>query len=212
MAQVLEFEIGPAIRTADGLKGSLRHIPFSIPIHLNMDSAGGHGSVAVIAQYVDMMKVKFNIIITFQPTNSPECNALDVGFWCAIQSVVSKLCRKTRMNPMSLVAKVNEAWNSFKSLEGQQKLTNIVDYLRIEAINTILDNGGNDKAESVRGKKQYAPNYVPNVMYVADRAVFLQQQRQKEGGSAAVDESEHADSSEDEAEVMDEDNVYINNE
>ena len=168
----------------------------SIPIRLNMDNAGGHGSDVVIAAYVALMLFLFNIIIVFQPPNSPESSALDVGFWMAIQATVSKLCRKLRLHTAPLVQAVRDAWESFNCDEGAIKLRNIIDYLRIEATNTVLDNGGNDKAESVRGKKkkQYAIGYVPSVTYVDDRATFLADQQQnvqmEENGAESGVESE----------------------
>lgn len=223
MADILETKIGPAIRSADGKSGALKHVPREIPIHLQLDSAGGHGGAAKIAAYVLMMLTLFNIIIHFQPPNSPDTNALDVGFWCALQAAVSTLCRTARMNSSALVAKVLEAWNSFDCPEGAQKLKNIIGYLRIEAINTVLDNGGNDRAESVRGKKaaQYPANYMPAVVYVADRNVFLAAKNsvvdvemaaadetpaRVAGGDSGMDEESD---SEDEGNV-DGDNVYIN--
>ena len=215
MAKILETKIGPAIRTADGKSGALKHIPFEVPIYLQFDSAGGHGGAAKIAAYVIMMKTLFNVIIHFQPPNSPETNALDVGFWRAIQAAVSILCRSTRMNSSALVAKVEEAWKSFDCPEGAQKLKNIIGYLRIEAINTVLDNGGNDRAESVRGKaeKKYPENYVPDVEFVTDREVFLASQN----GSASDDMDEEVgggdnrgeDSDSDDEGSIDGKNIYI---
>ena len=192
MTRILVNEIGPAIRTVNR-GGCMGHIPMNIPIEVNMDNAGGHGGAAVIAAYVATMLFLFNIVIKFQPPNSPETNALDVGFWMAIQAAVSKMCRKFRLHALVLVQKVREAWESFNCVEGAQKLRNIVDYLRIEATNTILDNGGNDKAESVRGKKkkQYTIGYVPSVTYVEDRAKFLHdklQNVQKPDSNAASEE------------------------
>ena len=192
MTRILVNEIGPAIRTVNR-GGCMGHIPMNIPIEVNMDNAGGHGGDVVIAAYVATMLFLFNIVIKFQPPNSPETNALDVGFWMAIQAAVSKMCRKFRLHALVLVQKVREAWESFNCADGAQKLRNIVDYLRIEATNTILDNGGNDKAESVRGKKkkQYTIGYVPSVTYVEDRAKFLHdklQNVQKPDSNAASEE------------------------
>jgi hypothetical protein len=200
MFRTLIFEIGPAIRTENG-GGCLGHVPMTIPIELNMDNAGGHGSDAVIAMYCYAMLVLFNIILIFQPPNSPETNALDVGFWMAIQAAVSKLCRKLRLHVAPLVQQVRKAWADFDCVEGAAKLRNIIGYLRIEATNTVLDNGGNDKAESVRGKKKklYPIDYVPEVTYVEDRTKFLsdqQQQRQMQMDESKAESEEESDGGE----------------
>ena len=195
MEDILINKIGPSIRTHDG-GGCLGHVPFATPIYLNMDNAGGHGTIIKKASYCAAMLFIYNIIIVFQPPNSLDTNALDVGFWCAIQAEVSKLCRKVRMYTAPLVQNVQLAWRTFDSPEGAKKLENIVDYLRIEAINTVLDNGGNDKAESVRGKKKatYAADYIPAVVYIENRAEFLQSQQQnaqiREVGEGKSEESE----------------------
>ncbi len=60
------------------------------PIYLVLDSAGGHGTIAAVQSYKQMMKNQYNIILVHQITNSPETNVLDLGIWMSLQNAVEK--------------------------------------------------------------------------------------------------------------------------
>ena len=55
-----------------------------------MNNVDGHGTKAVKQEYTKILKKEFNIIVEWQPPNSPELNLLDLGAWMALQSVVEK--------------------------------------------------------------------------------------------------------------------------
>ena len=55
-----------------------------VSIYLFMDNSGGHGTKAVKQQYTEILKEEFNLIVEWQPPNSPEMNLLDLGIWMAL--------------------------------------------------------------------------------------------------------------------------------
>ena len=71
-------EIGGAVRS------KYHYLDDFVPIYLFMDNAGGHGTKAVKQQYTEILKEEFNLIVEWQPPNSPEMNLLDLGIWMAL--------------------------------------------------------------------------------------------------------------------------------
>jgi hypothetical protein len=78
-----------------------------------MDNAGGHRTDKATDEYVNLLKVEFNIIVLWQVPNSPETNMLDLGAWMTIQNVVEKLHRQRPMNNDALTDSVFEAFDTF---------------------------------------------------------------------------------------------------
>jgi hypothetical protein len=56
-----------------------------------MDNAGGHGTREAVGQYTRALRNEYTVIIKQQPVCSPELNALDLGIWMSLQSVVERL-------------------------------------------------------------------------------------------------------------------------
>jgi hypothetical protein len=113
-----------------------------------MDNAGGHRTDKAKDEYVNLLKVEFNIIVLWQVPNSPETNMLDLGAWMTIQNVVEKLHRQRPMNNDALADSVFEAFDLFDS---RTKLAAIA--RRWETVLDLIeeDKGGNDLVESQRG-------------------------------------------------------------
>jgi hypothetical protein len=68
-------------------------IPMEMPIYLILDNAGDHGTRAAREEYTRRLRNEYNIKIKFQPACSPEVNALDLGIWMSLQSVVERMHR-----------------------------------------------------------------------------------------------------------------------
>mmetsp|Transcript_16980 Transcript_16980/g.25926 ORF Transcript_16980/g.25926 Transcript_16980/m.25926 type:complete len:88 (-) Transcript_16980:59-322(-) len=76
--------IGAAIHS------KMSFVPRDVPIHLNLDNAGGHGTKEAILTYCHQLAESFNIILVHQLPRSPELNMLDLGTWRVLQSSVEK--------------------------------------------------------------------------------------------------------------------------
>ena len=113
-----------------------------------LDNAGGHGTDACVDEYVKMLKEKFNVICVHQRPRSPATNMLDLGIWMAFQNVVEKLHFGCMKEPNALARTVNKAWEELEPV----KLTNVFNRWKL-----VLDDGGNQKVESKRGKLFRAP-------------------------------------------------------
>lgn len=79
-------------------------------IYLVMDNAGGHGTKNCKQKYINILKEK-NIEIIWQCPRSPETNALDLGIWMCLQSVVTKVHRLCRCSHIALAYSIEEAFN-----------------------------------------------------------------------------------------------------
>ena len=141
-------EVGRAIRE------QYHWVPFSIPIFLYLDNAGGHGTKAVIDQYVKALKDDFNVILVHQRPRSPATNMLDLGVWMALQNVVEKLHFRKRMEAKALCNTVEEAWKQLDSI----KLQNVYNRWKMVLDLIIEDNGGDRLIEAKRGKLYRAPS------------------------------------------------------
>ena len=142
MKKELSEYIGPAIR-----KIVDEHWGPGKTATLQMDNAGGHGSKEVITEYETLLKTEFDIDVLWQPPNSPESNALDLGVWMSLQSDVAKLCRDVRRNPEALVHMVFEAWNKFDGL----RMLSVFEKIRDVADAVIKAGGDNATVEKKRG-------------------------------------------------------------
>ena len=63
-------------------------------------------------EYTEILKEEYNIIVEWQPPNSPELNLLDLGVWMALQSVVKKEHRGKLVNKDVLADTVYKAFGS----------------------------------------------------------------------------------------------------
>ena len=136
-------EVGRAIRT------KFHWVPFTVEIDFFLDNAGGHGTDEAKAEYVDMLKERYNIRVVWQIPQSPETNMLDLGLWCSLQSKVELTHRtKTKANQDALARSCMEAWNSLEVsklsavAKRWTKVLNIICHSR----------GDNVKSDAFRGK------------------------------------------------------------
>ena len=141
LSKCLLEEVGPAIRHA------YHWVPPATPIRLQMDNAGGHGTKEDVEFYVSELKKRFNIIVCFQPPNSPESNVLDLGTWMSIQSDVDKMARGVRQNADALESVVMNAWHQFGEGEGELKLAAVWEKLEDVAREAIALGGDNTGRE-----------------------------------------------------------------
>ena len=125
-------------------------IPNDQKCYLVMDNAGGHGSNTAIATYKKKLEDDHNIEIIFQIPRSPYNNVLDLGVWMALQAQVERQHYLQRCNVNTLVNTVMRTWN-----EGHLDHAITKVFLRLKNVlcNIIEAKGGNDLAESKRGKK-----------------------------------------------------------
>ena len=108
MKDKLDTIIGPSLRRIID-----NDRPLGTRGTLELDNAGGHGSRAVIKEYEELMKTKYKIDIKWQPANSPDSNALDLGVWMSLQSDVSKLSRRTQAFLEALNTRVMQSWSEY---------------------------------------------------------------------------------------------------
>ena len=136
-------------RAGKKIREHFHYVPPTTPIYLQGDNAGGHGTDDNIKKYTKMLKDDYNIILFHQPSNSPDFNANDLGFYNAMQSIVTKLMVGKRKNMDSLDAAISGAWHSMS----RSVLRNVFDFLPSVMSSCILDEGRNTLCESFRGKK-----------------------------------------------------------
>jgi hypothetical protein len=124
-------------------------IPRQEPIYLILDNAGGHGTRAAINEYTRRLRNDHNVIIKFQPARSPEVNALDLGIWMSLQSVVKRRHRNRRRDIDALATTVQEAW---KDLPADQVFN------RIPVVHQLIVECGGDNVnvEERRGRHNIA--------------------------------------------------------
>ena len=142
MKRKLDTVIGPSLRRIID-----NHWPPGTRGTLQFDNAGGHGSRAVIKEYEELMKTKYAIDIKWQPPNSPDSNALDLGVWMSLQSDVSKLSRGTRTHSEALNTRVMESWREY---DGDRMLP-VFERIKDVAKAAIATGGDNWKVEKDRG-------------------------------------------------------------
>jgi len=146
MYKMLEEKIGPAMRVAYGTK----KVPRDVPIYLQFDNAGGHGSKVMIESYKTMMKSKFNIICIFQSPQSPDFNALDRGVWMSLQAETAKLARPLRRDFSALHLCVENAWKALSV----EKIRNICKSVETACAAALECDGGNERTEKKRTSKK----------------------------------------------------------
>ena len=140
-------EVGEAIRQ------TMPWIPQAQPIYLQMDNAGGHGTNATRREYTELLFQRFNIIVHHQSPRSPETNALNLGLWNSLQSVVEKLHRDKRTDADAIAHSALQAWRDLPS----NKISRVFSRIPIVLDLIIEDQGGNDKVEGRRGRLIEAP-------------------------------------------------------
>jgi len=116
---------------------------------LQMDNAGGHGADAMKIRMEEMMKKDFNITIEWQPAQSPDLNALDLGVWMSMQTAVAELGEGQWESPEAVWVSCDAAWNEWANpvSEGDWKptaLNKVWDKLDVIASEVIRMKGGND--------------------------------------------------------------------
>ena len=118
--------------------------------YLVMDQAGGHGSNDAIDEYRRTLKEKYNVEIILQVPRSPYTNVLDLGVWCALQSIVEKQHRGKRCQASALVETVADVW---RTTEISRILTNVFDRMKKVLVLIVEAEGKNDLVETKRGKR-----------------------------------------------------------
>jgi hypothetical protein len=81
----------------------------------------------------------FNIEIIQQSACSPEVNALDLGIWMSIQSIVERRHQEQQRDPDGMAIIMHEAWQHF--LEG--KIRRVFERIPI-VLQLIVDCGGDN--------------------------------------------------------------------
>ena len=119
-----------------------------------MDNAGGHGTNDAKQRYAALLLNEFNIKIMWQPPRSPELNLLDLGVWRTLQSRTEKLAYELRTTKDAIWTAANKAF----SQTPPEKLTNVVECLKLVYSLIVDDNGDNNKVETQRGKLTSDPN------------------------------------------------------
>jgi hypothetical protein len=84
-------------------------------MRIQLDNAPAHPVVGKLGAKIDACLAEMNtggwdISIIHQPANSPDCNTLDLAFFCAIQSLQYQKCPR---NIDELIAQVHEAFAKF---------------------------------------------------------------------------------------------------
>jgi hypothetical protein len=134
-------EIGEEIRVA------YSWVSRETPIYLQLDNAGGHGTKDIIETYRARLLEEFNIILLHQPARSPETNALDLGFWMALQNRTEKKSFDMRISKNNVFTAVQEAWDEMPALT----ITKICDRIPKVLDLIVQDNGGNRLVQNNRG-------------------------------------------------------------
>ena len=133
------------------IRESMSWVPRTTPIFLSMDNAGGHGTKEAVEKYTNDLQRNHKVTIVQQVPRSPETNMLDLGVWCALQSVVEKEHReKTKSDANALARTVDYAWHNRFGPEIMQKV-----YDRWEQVLKIIikEKGDNARVDQFRGKK-----------------------------------------------------------
>jgi hypothetical protein len=150
-------EVGKSIRD------SYSFLPETTPVHLYMDNAGGHGKDKVKKEYVQILKEKYNVIVLWQCSNSPETNMLDLGAWMTIQSIVEYLHKGRIRTADALSATVMKAFDELDC----EKLKNIDQRWRKVMDLILLGKGSNEFVEACRGLTKSLVN-LPSMEFSSD--------------------------------------------
>ena len=137
-------DIGKSIRETHSF------LPNDHPVYLFMDNAGGHGKTEIKAQYEQILKDEFNVLIEWQVPNSPETNMLDLGVWMSIQSLVEKLHQGKVMRSDELSRSVTIAFNQVSS----EVLQKIYDRWKLTFQLIKSGKGTNEVVEEYRGSSR----------------------------------------------------------
>jgi hypothetical protein len=129
------------------IRAAYHWVPRERPIYFQLDNAGGHGTLAAIADYRATLLQDYNIVLLFQPARSPETNALDLGFWMALQNRTEKKSFDLRISNNNVFAAVQEAWDETPALT----LAKIFDRIPKVLDLIVEDNGGNRLVQNNRG-------------------------------------------------------------
>ncbi|KAH0645564.1 hypothetical protein KY284_033448 [Solanum tuberosum] len=109
----------------------------NIPICIQQDNARPHIGVNDLEFVEAAQKDGFDIKLCFQPPNSPDLNALDLGFFRAIQSLQYQ---KAPSNVDELVEAVERSFDEMKV----EQLNHVFLTLQSCMIEVMKDNGGNN--------------------------------------------------------------------
>ena len=141
-------KVGEAIREA------YNWVPMDYPIFLFLDNAGGHGTNAVVDEYVAMLEEVYNVVCIHQRPRSPAINLLVLGVWMALQSVVERMHFHKHKEAAALAATVEMSWEALEPI----KLVNV--YKRWKKVLKLIieDEGGDRLVESKRVKLFSAPS------------------------------------------------------
>ena len=140
-------EIGAAIRASCEAQG----IPMATPVYLQMDGAGGHGTIPAIEQYTRQLQEDHNVIIFRQAAQAPETNPLDLGVWNALQSRVDKLQRNRTVTNKAIALSVQQAWDDLP----EDLITRVMNRLTQVHQLIVEDQGGNRLVQTRRRAEQW---------------------------------------------------------
>ena len=117
----------------------------SLPIKIQQDNAKPHCSPDCPSVAKACMSDQWNISLTCQPPNSPDCNVLDLGFFAAIQSLQQ---REAATTIEELIASVVRAFDDM----AWQSLDKVFLSLRNVLECIMNNNGGNSFKLPHKGK------------------------------------------------------------
>ena len=149
-----EYMLDVLPRMAKAMRKKFDYLPPNTVLYLQMDNAGGHGTNKAKETYTDLLKDKYNIEIIWQPPRSPETNLLDLGVWMSLQSRTEKLAYELKNTREAIW---EAAYNAFLLMK-PEKLTNVVNRLKLVYHLVDDDDGDNTNVESQRGKLTTDPN------------------------------------------------------
>ena len=128
-------------------------------VEIQIDSAGGHGSIKKTLEILNVFGAKitkrrwFKVTVKSQPTRSPETNALDLGGWASLDSLVESVSyhpNPTKPRIEMLRDNILDAWERWDSFEVFPKLF----ATKSRVIEAIADNEGRNDFPLPRSKKQ----------------------------------------------------------
>jgi hypothetical protein len=88
-----------------------------MPLYLNMDNTGGHGTRDCINTYDKNLEDEHNVKVIWQEPSGPELNLADLWIWNSLQSAVKKkdiVASEGRTTLMLLSAQLNEFGQAMK--------------------------------------------------------------------------------------------------
>jgi hypothetical protein len=96
---------------------SFHWVHIDTPVYLFVDNAGGHETNAAKKEYESYLKENWNVIIIWQPPNSPDVNLLDLGTWMSSQSEVEDKHKDRHMKADVLARSVEEVFREYDGIK-----------------------------------------------------------------------------------------------